>query len=74
MSVTDQLCEEEIHCKSCAGVHASIPVADALRLSERTKLPVVLEFNGKTVRISFNLVVDELTQKLFRETVNVAKP
>lgn len=64
MSATNHLSEEEIHAISVPGVHASMPVADALRLSEKTGLPVVLTFNGKQICISWSEVVSRITNAL----------
>jgi hypothetical protein len=73
MSVTDQLCDEVIHVNACPGTHVSVPVADALRLSERTKLPVILHFNGKTLRISWAVTVEHFTGLLL-EGIGDGKP
>lgn len=64
MSVTDTLQNETVHVRAGAGVHARLAVADALRLSDKTGFPVMLQFNGKTTRISWGALVDSITEAL----------
>lgn len=64
MSVTNHLCDEEVHVTAIGGAPARIAVEDAFRLSEKTGLPVVLNFNGKKICISWSEAVGRMTSAL----------